>query len=268
MDTMKCIICGGAMAYYFSKTFDSFGLGKVDYWRCGDCGFSISRTHAEMTAGEWTALNQAYHSAYLGSELNPDDPRWIARLQCQAQVLADAAQLGLLNGAGRWLDYACGDGKLSELLEGEGRTLLKYDRYMGGRDNYLDDAALRPGSFDFLITTSVFEHLTLREHFDSIEKLVSARGVLGLHTLVREEIPCDPSWFYLLPVHCAFHTNRSVSHLLQQWGYSCSLYNVDARLWLCFRQDPADVRERLDRADRRPDGPKYIFADGFVDYWK
>jgi cyclopropane fatty-acyl-phospholipid synthase-like methyltransferase len=49
------------------------------------------------------------------------------------------------------------------------------------------------GSFDFVISTSVFEHLTLREHFDGINKLVYEHGVLGLHTLVRENIPCDPA---------------------------------------------------------------------------
>lgn len=265
---MNCIICDGTMAFHFSKTFDSFGLTKVDYWRCDDCGFSISKTHADMSPAEWTALNEAYHSAYLGSEANPDDPRWIERLQSQSRLLDDAAGLGLLKAQGRWLDYACGDGKLSELLEGSGRTLLKYDRYMGGRAGYLSDAALRSRSFDFVITTSVFEHLTRREHFDSIENLLSDEGVLGLHTLVREEIPRDPDWFYLLPVHCAFHTNRSMSRLLQQWGYVSSVYNVDARLWLCFKKMPAALREQIERANRRPQGPQYILADGFVDYWK
>lgn len=265
---MNCVICGGAMAYYFSKTFDSFGLTKVDYWRCDACGFAISKTHADMSPAEWAALNEAYHSAYLGSETNADDPHWIERLQSQSRLLDDAAGLGLLNGQGRWLDYACGDGKLSELLQDSGRTLLKYDRYMGGRAGYLGDTALRPRSFDFVITTSVFEHLTRREHFDSIENLVSDEGVLGLHTLVREEIPRDPTWFYLLPVHCAFHSNRSMSHLLQQWGYVSSVYNVDARLWLCFKKMPAVMREQIERANRRPQGHQYILADGFVDYWK
>lgn len=265
---MKCIICGGETAYHFSKTFDAFGLGKVDYWRCRNCGFSISKTHAEMTPDEWAKLNQEYHSAYLGQDFNPDDPRWISRLQSQAKLLSDAAKIGLLNADGRWLDYACGDGKLSELLADRGRELLKYDRYMGRPEDYLSDPDLRPGSFDFLITTSVFEHFTLREQFDAVEKLVSEGGVLGLHTLVCEDIPCDPSWFYLLPVHCAFHTNRSMSLLLQQWGYVASAYNVDARLWLCFKKPPVDVRERIEQANQRPEGPHYIFADGFVDYWK
>jgi len=265
---MKCVVCNSGMAYYFSKKFHAFGLNKVDYWRCPDCGLTMSRTHADMTASEWASLNHEYHSTYQGKEFNSDDPRWIARLQSQANILSDAARIGLLNKDGRWLDYACGDGKLSELLRNEGLTLLKYDRYMARQEGYLKDSDTIPGIFDFLITTSVFEHFTLREQFDSVEELVSADGVLGLHTLVSESIPADASWFYLLPVHCAFHTNRSMSLLFQQWGYVASLYNVDSRLWLWFKRPPSDIQQRIEKANRRLNTSLYIFKNGFVDYWK
>lgn len=265
---MKCIICSGEMTYYFSKSFNAFGLEKVDYWRCQDCGFVAAKTLFDMTDAEWAALNHEYHSTYQGKEANPDDPRWTARLQIQANVLSDAAEKGFLNGNGRWLDYACGDGKLSELLQDRGQNLLKYDRYMSRREDYLDDTELAPGSFDFVITTSVFEHFTQREPFDSVEALVSENGVLGLHTLVSEIVPCDPSWFYLLPVHCAFHTNKSMSLMFEQWDYTSSVYNVDSRLWLWFKQPPADIQERVECANKRPHGPSYVFKNGFVDYWK
>jgi hypothetical protein len=265
---MNCLVCGGGMEFYFSKHFDVFALKQVDYWRCSDCGFVLSKTHADMTASEWSALNEAYHSSYQGQDFNADDPRWIARLQSQAKVLRDAVEIGLLSADGRWLDYACGDGRLSELLQEEHLELLKYDRYMSRAGGYLDERDLRHGSFDFVITTSVFEHLMRRAHFDAIEALVAPSGVLGLHTLVSETVPRDPAWFYLLPVHCAFHTNKSMSVLLEQWGYACSVYNVDSRLWLCFKEPPPDIRERIEAANRRPDGPPYLLKDGFVDYWK
>lgn len=167
----------------------------------------MSKTHADMADSKWASLNYEYHSTYQWKESNSDDPRWIARLQSQAKVLCDATKLGLLNSDGRWLDYACGDGRLSELLQDEECILLKYDRHMPRPKDYLIDSDLSPPrSFDFVITTSVFEHLTLREHFESVEGLVSESAVLGLHTLVCESVPSDASWFYLLPVHCAFHT--------------------------------------------------------------
>jgi hypothetical protein len=125
-----------------------------------------------------------------------------------------------------------------------------------------------PGSFDFVITTAVFEHLTLREQFDYVEALLSENGVLGLHTLVCENVPADPTWFYLLPVHCAFHTNRSMEILFRQWGYACSVYNVAAETWLWFKNDSQEVEAVIGWANLRADGPHYVFKRGFVDYWK
>ncbi len=265
---MECVICNGRMSYSFSKTFNAFGLATADYWRCGNCGFTMSKTHADMTGEEWSALNRGYHSTYQGKDFNTDDPRWVERLQTQATVLGDAARIGLLDGNGKWVDYACGDGKLADLLKNEGCTLRKYDRYMARHGEYLEDKDLAPRKFDFVITTSVFEHFTLRKQFDAVESLVAENGVLGLHTLVCETVPADPAWFYLLPVHCAFHTNKSMSLLFEQWGYRASVYNVDARLWLWFKQPLSDLPARIERANQRPTGPTYILKNGFVDYWK
>lgn len=264
---MKCIICNSGMAFYFSKDFKVFNLGKVDYWKCSFCGFTISKTHADMTVGEWETLNYEYHKSYQGKDFNPDDERWVARLQSQATVLSDAVHLGILKGKGQWLDYACGDGKLTDLLDKEDIALQKYDKYLSQKDDYLEESKLTPKGFDFVITTSVFEHFTLREQFDSVEKLVSSKGVLGLHTLVSETTPNDASWFYLLPVHCAFHTNKSMSLLFKQWGYVASIYNVEARLWLWFKQK-GQIEELVAGANRRRTKPFYIYKDGFVDYWK
>ena len=129
-----------------------------------------------MTDSEWKSLNHEYHTTYQEKDFNPDDPRWISRLHSQARVLNDAAQIELLNGNGQWLDYACGDGKLSELLEKESLVLQRYDKYMTRAKGYLEESDLVPRSFDFVITTSVFEHFTLREQFDSVEALVSHTG--------------------------------------------------------------------------------------------
>jgi hypothetical protein len=246
------------MAWAFSKRFDSYGLTSVDYWRCSNCGFVISGTHADMSQTEWEDLNRSCHQSYQGSDCNPGDPRWLSRLSSQARVIDDCVQVGLLRSDVDWVDYACGDGKLSELVAQSGHHLQKYDKYMAHHDGYLSDAELAAGSFGFVITTSVFEHLTKRQEFDAIASLVSDTGVMGVHTLVREAIPQDPTWFYLQPPHCAFHTNRSMEHLFRQWGYSSSIYHVESRLWLWFK---TDVRDRVDQS-------KYVYKKGFVDYWK
>jgi hypothetical protein len=265
---LACIACGATLAPYFSKRFDALGLATVDYLRCPGCGFVESRTHAEMSTERWETLNHDYHAAYQGGDADPNDPRWLSRLQSQAEMLADATALGLLPRGQRWLDYACGDGKLASLVAERGLKLEKFDRYMGRGPSYLQEADLRPGTFGFVITTSVFEHLLRREEFDAIERLVSADGVLGLHTVVRDEVPADPSWFYLLPVHCSFHTNRSMSRLFEQWGYTCSVYHVESRLWLWFKGAVEPRAAIVAAANERATGPRYVFKRGFVDYWK
>ena len=67
---MRCEICGGATSYYFSKTFNAFNLGEVDYWRCDTCGFVFSRTHLEMSQEAWTELNLLCHETYQGGDEN------------------------------------------------------------------------------------------------------------------------------------------------------------------------------------------------------
>ena len=266
---MKCLICGSPMEFFLSKPFRACGLDVVDYWRCPECGFVLSKTHVEMSAADWEKVNYQWHVTYQGKDSDPGDPKWNARLQNQSRTIDDMREIGLIHAGDRWLDYACGDGKLSAFLQSRYQLrLLNYERYMPRNNDYLDGSELVPHGFDFVITTSVFEHFARREQFDEVEALVSERGVLGLHTLVCENVPADPAWFYLNPVHCSFHTNRSMEILFRQWNYRCSVYNVEAQLWFWFKGDPRPVREAIHRANSRADQPVYLFKEGFVDYWK
>jgi hypothetical protein len=266
---LKCIICNAPMAFFLSRYFGIYGLDGVDYWKCQACGFVISKTHLELSEPDWMRLNTEYHRSYQGLDFNPDDERWISRLHAQADVISDLARIGILDSRTKWLDFACGDGKLSSFLKSKhGLTLLKYDRYMPAQPGFLSDRDMVFERFDFVITTSVFEHLTKREDFDYIGSLVSEEGIMGLHTLVCESIPCDPSWFYFVPVHCAFHTNKSMSILFSQWGYGVSIYNVESRMWLWFKSRCKETQAIIEKANERLTGPKYIYKKGFVDYWK
>lgn len=266
---MKCIICSSQMSFFFSKSFDTYDLAQVDYWKCQSCGFVISKTHADLSDSDWKKLNYKYHNSFLGKNFNTDDPRWINRLNVQAEIIDDLVNLGVLPNT-KWLDFASGDGKLSALLKNKYKlTLLNYDKYTPTGDNFLAEKDLTPLGFDFVITTSVFEHIVKRDDYDYIASLITKDGIMGLHTLVREDIPNDPNWFYLLPVHCAFHTNKSMNLLLQQWGYKSSIYNVDARLWLFFKSKSDNIETMIAKANKRAlSKPKYLFKNGFMDYWK
>ncbi len=263
---MNCLICDEKMSFFFFKAFENHLLKEVEYHKCCNCGFVYSKTHAMLNEQEWQELNSS-HADYQGTEYNWHDPRWLERLQAQAKILKDCCDLNLLPIDGKWLDYACGDGKLSDLLRGQ-QELLKYDKFMSKSDGYLNDEEINSQQFDFVITTSVFEHFTKRKDFDFVHSLVADDGVMGLHTLVREDVPNDPEWFYLSPTHCAFHTNKSMSLLLEQWGYVESIYNVEARLWLFFKLNSKNVEQIVEMANTRIDKPTYIYKKGFVDYWK
>jgi hypothetical protein len=265
---MRCEICGGSTAFYFSKTFNEFNLGEVDYWRCDACGFVFSRTHLEMSREAWNDLNVLCHETYQGQDANALDPRWKARVAAQALALSELAAAGLLDPQGRWVDFGCGDGGLSGVCSDPyGLNLLKYDAYMAAGGDYLAAEDMKPGAFDFVISTSVFEHLTRREQWDGIEALVSPAGALGVHTLVAEHVPKDRSWFYLQAPHCAFFSNDAMSRLFQDWGYRCSIYNVAASLWIWFRSDPRAVEEKVARLNATASSP-FLFREGFLDYWK
>jgi hypothetical protein len=92
---------------------------------------------------------------------------------------------------------------------------------------------------------------------------------LVVHTVVGERVPQDPSWFYLTPpVHTAFHTNRSMTVLMEQWGYTCSVYSLKAKSWILLRDDVSRVLGQVDAINRRLKTTWFIAKAGFVDYWK
>jgi Methyltransferase domain len=262
---LACPVCDGRLTPHCTKDFrGENGLGDVHYERCTQCGLVISRTHYELDDDAWEALNAEYHKAYLGTDVNLDDPRWMDRLAHQAALLPKLT--GITPAGLPWLDYGAGDGQLADMVAAAGAPMRKYDRYLPlGADGFLDEDELVPGGFGLVITTSVFEHVRGVEPLDEVNRLVAdADGVMALHTLVRGEVPADPHWFYFLPVHCTFFTNRSLEVLVDRWGYTASSYHVDARLWCLTRLAEDELRDRLAAAGA-PDDTHV--SSGFMAYW-
>jgi hypothetical protein len=52
--TDSSVLNAGGFDY---KYFGKFELNDVNYRRCENCGFSISKTHADMSPVDWGALN-------------------------------------------------------------------------------------------------------------------------------------------------------------------------------------------------------------------
>lgn len=260
---MNCYICEAPTGHYFSKGFDRFGIDSVDYQRCPQCGTVFARTLLELPEKQWRAICEEYHGSYRGSEENPDDPNWHLRLERQADALLKLADHGVVSRQGPWLDHGCGEGELARMLEARLGSVECYDRYWQ-RSGNLAESALIPGHFSMVISTSTLEHLRSRAAMDELSGLVAEDGCLGLHTMVRGEIPRDPSWFYLLPVHTIFHTNRGMARLFEQWGFRSSLYVVEARLWIWFRKPLKPLLEGL--ADLIS-LPGWHATEGFLAYW-
>lgn len=271
---MKCIICGGASSYFFSKQYqeapyDAFmrDIGPVEYYKCAKCGFVLSQTHGELSRDAWSKLNEQFHR-HLENESGTasiNQPPYAE----QAMMLAVLGRNGIID-TSSMLDFAAGYGTLSRMLEKYFAIDLPiHDPYVqaDGSARYVDKSKL--GQYKTVINSAMFEHVLQRSDLDCVNDLVSDDGALIIHTVVCENIPQDPNWFYLRPpVHTAFHTNKSMSILMAQWGYKSSLYCPQSKCWTLLRENVNSVDERISMINRELQNTWIIAKEGFVDYWK
>ena len=90
-----------------------------------------------------------------------------------------------------------------------------------------------------------------------------------LHTVVCENIPHDQDWFYFQPpVHCAFHTNKSMDILMKQWGFNSSIYCIIGKIWILFKKEPENLVDKINSINKEFQKEIIFYKKGFVDYWK
>ena len=124
-------------------------------------------------------------------------------------------------------------------------------------------------SYKVVFNSAMFEPVLCREGLERVNRLVSDDGVLIIHTVVCEAIPKDPNWFYLTPpVHTAFHTNKSMGILMEQWGYKSSIYAPKGKSWFLLRDDISVVNQKVDAINCRLKTNWFLSKKGFLDYWK
>lgn len=261
---MKCFICDQEMTKYFVKKWQEGMVGE--FVRCPNCGMVINKTMYEMPIQEWMKENKELHSEYQGTNEMKYDPKWLDRITMQGEAILQLYSLDIFPLTGRCIDYGCGDGKLADLVNRKQQLILKYDKYMGqGKEGYLEDKEVKASGFDVVICCSVLEHLIGKAEVQKVFDLISNEGVLCLHTLVCEEVPKDPDWFYLLTVHCTIWTNRAMEILYRNNGFIGCAYNLEAQMWFMFRNK--EQFQRLQNVKHKLIGT-WFFSDGFVDYWK
>ena len=271
-----CLICATLTAYDFSKVYPTYPGSPfvepltVDYYRCPNCGFVLSGTHRRMSTETWSALNKSWHHHYenhLEDKVSNAPP--YAEQALALQMLARNGVVDLDDA----LDYAAGYGTLSRFLARYfDRRLRIFDRYVHDplATREVDEGSL--GRYGLVINSAMFEHVLDRAALDEVDGLVSDTGVLMLHTVICERIPRDPNWFYLAPVvHTAFHTNRSMTLLMAQWGYAASIYSPLAKSWWIFKNGSpvlGHLEATVERINTELRMKYFHYQAGFVDYWK
>jgi Methyltransferase domain len=262
---MKCIICNSKMEFYFSKEFQKYDLEIVNYYQCTFCGFVMSQTHQNMDLKSWKKLNHSYHEEFYTKGHNEANFPPYFEQALMLYLLKNNNVLPNLD----WLDYAAGTGTLSKILKSQFNIeVINFDKYLPASTNYLTD--LEGRKFKLVINSAMFEHVTKREHLDLLNDCVAQHGNLAIHTVVCEKIPKDPNWFYLLAVHCAFHTNKSMGILMKDWGYKYSIYSPIAKMWILFRDTEMGngLIKKIDFLNELIGGRQFYIKNGFYDYWK
>ena len=274
---MNCLICNSVSEHYFSKDHSDYPGSpykislKVDYCKCKECGFVFSRTHQELDRGEWLELNSSWHHAFEknGTTRKNNQPPYPE----QALVLMILNKNKIIN-LKDTLDYAAGYGTMANILfKYFGEEIKIYDEYVFDHNSeiqYIHKNSIK--KYSLVVNSAMFEHILKRQDLDCINNLVENDGVLMLHTLVCENIPCDPNWFYLEPlVHTAFHTNKSMEILMKQWGYAASIYSPQAKSWFLFKKDFPGI-DRLENfvqmINIELQANYFYYKNGFMDYWK
>ena len=270
---MECIICNSESKYYFSKKYTKAPysewmekIGEVAYHKCENCGFALSKTHVDLDKDSWNELNYLAHNYYERQEQKElNQPPYID----QALMMVVLGKAGIID-TSNMLDYAAGYGTLSKILSKYFNMHLPiYDKYVtdGPAERYITEDKL--GKYKAVINSAMFEHILDRQSLDNVNDLVADDGCMIMHTLVCENVPQDANWFYMdTPVHTAFHTNKSMQSLMDQWGYVSSLYCPKSKFWVLLKKEPANIEEIIHGINQEFQTDYLHYKKGFVDYWK
>ena len=265
----KCLICGEETEYYFKKKFDLKTLPSAEYYRCKNCGFVFSKTHYEMDESDWEQLNAEVHKDFYAEKLIYEHQPPFLEQALFFHILA----INKVIKENMWLDYGAGLGRLSSILrEYFGKSMYSYDKYINPvnnpSDTIVDISFLKGHKFDLVFSSAVLEHIRNLDPIEEMLSYLSDGGACAFHTLVCENIPKDPAWFYLFPVHCSFFTNRSMAILMEKYNMHYSIYSPFSKTWLLMKNKPAFIDLVLKHINNSF-LLNYLYGKcGFFDYWK
>jgi hypothetical protein len=271
---MNCLICSGKMEPFLKRDPKKYAYGNLvkdiecyKYSKCTNCGFVFLDTIKELSPQRWERLNHDFHTFIENNPAPTNQPPYLE----QATFINTLAKYNIID-MNSSLDYAGGYGTLSKILEQVFKLNLSvYDPYVteSSFKKYIN--LCEEDKFKFITNSALFEHLTDREGLlDILKPLDKVNGALMIHTVICENIPNDPAWFYYLPpVHCAFHTNKSMNILMNEFGFESSLYCPSAKSWMLFKQHEPSLEMALNKINNLFQTNYCYYQKGtFVDYWK
>ena len=271
---MMCPICKEKMEFFFEK---KYGKASHIFSRCVTCGMVINETVYKMTNKEWKLIND-WHKESQGVP-KVDEYLWnkrLNRLNPQVDMLVELMQIGIIKPNMRCIDYAGGDALFARMvhdkcikneIDPNKYKIGTYEKYMrfNSNEEYISEYDVLNSCFDIVISSAVLEHLIGRTEIDRFFDLVNEEGIVIFHTLICEEVPKDPNWFYIdEPVHCTLWTNEAMRKLYIEKGFQGCAYHVDSKMWIFLKLK--DDYEYL-KAKKR-ESKIWVFSKGFVDYWK
>lgn len=269
---MKCLICSAEQKFFLSKSYQDTpyhflmkNIGVVQYYKCENCGFTSSKTHFELSQNEWEKINLEFHRHHEHNIGEINQPPYLEQAS-----LIKILSLNNIISINSCLDFACGFGTLSKILNKYFNIeILLYDPYVqdSSLNKYINYEDLE--KYKTVINSALFEHIRSRQSLDEINSKVADNGSMIIHTVVCENIPPNPNWFYFAPpVHCVFHTNKSMSILMEQWGYESSIYCPKAKSWVLLKKHSDEFEKIIEKINFEFQTVYLIYKKGFVDYWK
>jgi len=122
------------------------------------------------------------------------------------------------------LDFGSGPGPtLSLMFEEVGCRMAIYDHF------YANDPSVWQGSYDFITTTEVVEHVhQLGEELERLWSHLNSGGVLGVMTKMVTDVQAFERWHYKNdPTHVRFFSRQTFLWLAQHWHAECDFYGAD-----------------------------------------
>ena len=200
----------------------------IDYYLCPDCGFCFAPDFASRSPA-WFKEN-----IYNGDYAKYDPEALGARAAYSARMLINAYSFARKD---IWhLDYGCGKGHLTQLLQKAGFDSTGYDPFY----HVAEPSPLN--KFNLITAYEVFEHVPWPlDLLDTLLFYLENPGVIIFSTLVSdgEIVPGLPlDWWYAAPRngHISLFSTKSLQHLAASRGLT--LYSMAPGVHALWRELP------------------------------